>query len=125
MTTIKTFRDLKVWQQAIQYAVQVYEFTSQFPGDERFGLTLQVRKSSASVSANIAEGYGRGSRQDYIRFLKIVRGSLYESDSQLHLARELGFMSAETIEPVRATLGHCERALAGLLRSLESGSKEP
>jgi four helix bundle protein len=125
MTAIKTFHDLKVWQQAIRYSVQVYEITSRFPRDERFGLTMQVRKSSASVSANIAEGYGRGSRQDYIRFLKIARGSLYESDSQLHLARELGFLSTEALGPVLDTLGHCERALAGLLRSLESGPKEP
>jgi four helix bundle protein len=120
MTEIRTFRDLKVWQLAIRFAVQVYEVSRQFPRDERFGLAMQVRRSSASVSANIAEGYGRGSRQDYIRFLKIARGSLYESDSHLSLARELGFLATDALVPVHDTLGHCERALAGLLRSLET-----
>lgn len=125
MTEIRTFRDLKVWQLAVRFAVQVYEVSRQFPRAERFGLAMQVRRSSTSVSANIAEGYGRGSRQDYIRFLKIARGSLYEADSHLSLARELGFLAADTLVPVHDTLGHCERALAGLLRSLETKPQDP
>lgn len=118
--TITTFRDLKVWQLGIEFAVQVYRVTDGFPRDERFGLTMQVRNCASSVSSNIAEGYGRGSRIDYLRFLKIARSSLYEADSQLFLARKLGFLSERDHESLKDVLDHCERALAGLIRSLEN-----
>jgi four helix bundle protein len=87
----KAYRDLVVWQRAIEMTVAVYKSSSRFPKDEMYGLTSQVRRASVSVASNIAEGYGRGTRGEYKQFLNIARGSNYEVQTQLVIARELGF----------------------------------
>mgnify|MGYP001210572917 CR=1 FL=1 len=116
---IRSYRDLKAWQHSFRLALEVHRVTESFPRSERFGLSAQVRRSSVSVPANIAEGYGRGGRQDYVRFLKIARGSLYETDNHLLLSRELGFLPRDDNDAVKDVLDHAERTLAGLIRSLE------
>ncbi|RPI59311.1 MAG: four helix bundle protein, partial [Planctomycetaceae bacterium] len=75
---IRSYKDLQVWQKSMELAGQIYEATQKFPADERFGLTSQLRRAAVSVPSNIAEGYGRGTRKDYKRFLQVARGSLYE-----------------------------------------------
>jgi len=100
----------------------VYRVSEAFPDRERFGLTVQMRRGAVSVASNIAEGYGRGSTADYIRFLKIARGALYELDTQLLFAVELKFADAGTYSAVKELLDECERVLAGLIRSLERRS---
>ena len=80
------FEKLEVWQEGIVFADEVYRATRDFPGDERFGLTSQLRRSAVSVAANIAEGSGRGSRKDFTRFVEIAFGSLMETVSHLAIA---------------------------------------
>ena len=87
---IKSYRDLTVWQRAIQLAVTIYEFTKDFPRNEVYGLTSQLRRAAVSVPSNIAEGYGRGSRGEYKNFAGIARGSALELQTQLVIAHELG-----------------------------------
>ncbi|MDP6380308.1 MAG: four helix bundle protein, partial [Phycisphaerae bacterium] len=78
---MKTFRDLVVWQKGYQLASNVYQATSGFPGSERFGLTSQMRRCASSVPANIAEGFGRHRRKEFVRFLQIAQGSLFEIET--------------------------------------------
>jgi four helix bundle protein len=80
---MKSYRDLIVWQKSMSLVTEVYKLTRQLPDEERFGLISQIKRSSVSIPSNIAEGYGRNYRNDYIRFLQISRGSLYECQTQL------------------------------------------
>jgi four helix bundle protein len=88
---VKSFRDLIVWHRSIQLCVAVYEFTRTFPSDELYGLRSQVQRAAVSISSNIAEGSGRRSTGELLQFLGIARGSNYEVQTQLIIARELGF----------------------------------
>lgn len=94
------------------------------PPEERFGLTSQLRRSAVSVASNIAEGYGRGSRQDYLRFLRTARGSICELDTQLHFAHDLGYLAAPKGEELAELIRASEMVLAGLIRSLERGAAD-
>src|SRR6266436_8382136 len=87
------FEKLDVWQEAIQFADLVYELTGDFPGEERFGLTNQMRRAAVSISSNLAEGSSRSSRQDYSRFIETATGSLYEVVSQSVISKRQGFLS--------------------------------
>jgi four helix bundle protein len=88
-----SFKDLVVWQRAIELTVAVYQFTAIFPPSEQFGLTNQLRRASVSIASNIAEGYGRNSRGEYLQFLGHARGSNFEVETQLILSKRLGFGS--------------------------------
>jgi len=105
------------WQKARDLAVVVYRLTAGFPDDERFGLTSQMRRATVSISSNIAEGWGRHSRTDYVRFLKVARGSAYEVRSQMHVASELGFMTRE--DEAWDAIAEVERLVNGLINSIE------
>jgi four helix bundle protein len=89
---VRTFKDLLVWQKAMQLSVEVYRLTKTYPGHERYGLTAETRKTSRSVPYNIAEGHQRGSTAEYIRFLGIAAGSAAELETQLLLADRLGYL---------------------------------
>jgi four helix bundle protein len=99
---------------------RIYHVTSRFPAAERFGLTAQLRRCAVSVPSNIAEGYGRGTTRDYVRFLWQANGSICEMETQLRLARELEFGNAEALGAALGLLGDVERLLAALTRSLEA-----
>jgi four helix bundle protein len=86
-----SFKDLVVWQRAVQLSLAIYKLTAAFPEFERFGLTSQLRRASVSVASNIAEGYGRSSKGEYFLFLGHARGSNCEVQTQLLIAEELGF----------------------------------
>ena len=88
-----SFKDLVVWQRAVQLSLAIYRFTESFPDSERFGLTNQLRPASVSVASNIAEGYGKSSRGEYISFLGHARGSNGEFQTQLIIARGPGYGS--------------------------------
>ena len=88
---IRTFRDLLIWQKSIKLVTQIYEVTKIFPKEEAFGLTSQMRRCAVSIPSNIAEGHGRNSTRDYLRFLQIATGSLYELQTQLVIANNLSF----------------------------------
>src|SRR5262245_32396674 len=92
---MKSFRELRVWQASVDLAVEVTNASQSFPHNEQFGLTSQARRAASSVAANIAEGWGRGSRKEYVQFLLIARGSLMELDTHLTVAFRLSYLSAE------------------------------
>ncbi|MFS4491532.1 four helix bundle protein [Maribacter sp. 2308TA10-17] len=87
------FRDLEIWKLSRVYCSDIYESTSTFPDEEKFGLTNQLRRASVSIPSNIAEGSSRKSNKDFSRFLEIAVGSLYEIETQLLIANDLGFIS--------------------------------
>ena len=119
MSEIQSYRDLIAWQKAFETGVAVYAVSKTIPDHERFGLISQMRRSAVSIASNIAEGYGRQSRTDYVRFLRVARGSLYELETQMLFAVELGYVEQSASETVFGKLGECGRVLAGLIRSLE------
>jgi four helix bundle protein len=121
---IRDYRDLKAWQEARILVKEVYLATRGFPKEELFGLTQQVRRAAISVPSNIAEGYGRGTRKEYVRFLQVARGSLYEVQCQLLLAEDLGILRAGDGAGPHAQINRCARLLHGLLRSLTDASEE-
>lgn len=95
---MKGFKELIVWQKSIQMVVRIYAITKGFPKEETFGLKLQIRRCVVSVPSNIAEGYGREHTSEYIRFLQISRGSLYELITQLEIAEKLGYINEISFE---------------------------
>lgn len=119
MGEIKTSRDLEAWKKSFELGLAIYEVTRSFPADERFGLTMQLRRGSVSVMSNIAEGFGRGSLKDYERFVRVSRGGLYEIDSQLSFARRLSFLDERTHAQLQMQIDECGRLISGLLRSLQ------
>jgi four helix bundle protein len=115
---IQKFTDLVAWQKAHQLALQIYQLTKDFPADERFGLVNQMRRAAVSISSNIAEGYGRGTAKDKVHFYLMAQGSLYEIESQLLIALDLGYTKkkTETID----TIMHVDKLLKGLMRAAPS-----
>ncbi|MFI4883463.1 MAG: four helix bundle protein [Phycisphaerales bacterium JB064] len=116
---IRSYRDLGAWQQARILVRMVYEGSLDFPPDERFGLTAQIRRAAVGVASNIAEGYGRGGHRDYGRFLRIARGSLFEVETQLILANDLGFVASQRFDTIMEQINTTAKPLAGLIRAVE------
>jgi len=113
-----SFKDLVVWQRAIQLTVAVYRFTAAFPSSEQFGLTNQFRRASVSIGSNIAEGYGRNTRGEYLQFLGHARGSNFEVETQLVIARKLG-LGIEKDNQLAYDLSHeVGRMLVALMKKL-------
>jgi four helix bundle protein len=117
--SIRTFRDLVAWQKAIALTRLVYRLTGTFPSDERFGLVIQMRRAAVSVPANIAEGYGRGARQEYIRYIQIARGSLFELQTHAEIAHGQGWMTDSAFRESNQSAEEVDRIISGLLRSLK------
>ena len=121
-----SFRDLKVWQRAIELTVLVYRFTQAFPREEAFGLTSQMRRASISIASNIAEGSARGTKRDFRQFVKLAHGSNCELQTQLVIARELGLGERSMgvdIEDRTHEIGRMLSALGKYLTSQIKGSK--
>ena len=117
---MRLHHELRVWQAAMALVRRVYELSKQFPADERFGLTAQIRRCAVSVPSNIAEGAARASRKEFAHFLTVARGSLSELDTQLRIAHDLGFADAsELIREIESIFV----SLAGLLRSQTNPSR--
>ena len=95
MATVKTYRDLEVWQKAMAFVEDVYKAVKTFPREEQYGLSDQIRRAAVSIPSNIAEGFGRDSNAEFLRFLAIARGSLYEVSTQLEIAHRLGFLPSK------------------------------
>jgi len=117
-----SFRDLAVWQRSVGLALAIYKLTSAFPESERFGLVSQLRRAAVSIPSNIAEGYGRSSKGEYVQFLGHARGSNFEVETQLVIARALGFGSKQAIEPAEGLCHEVGRMLGGVLRSVRAKS---
>lgn len=112
------FEKLETWQKAISFADLVYEVTRNFPSEERFGLTNQMRRAAVSISSNIAEGAARNSRNDYARFLEIATGSLFEVVSQSFIGRRQGFLSETNFTRLYSAAEEQGKMLSGLRRSV-------
>jgi len=114
------FEKLSVWQKAIEYANQVYLLTRNFPQDERFGLTSQLRRAAVSVSSNIAEGSSRSSDTDFSRFIEIAYGSLMETISQMCIAKQQLFIDTAEYDGLYSAAEEIARMLSGLRNSLNN-----
>ncbi len=117
------FEKLDVWHKAIELADQVYDVSLKFPDYEKFGLANQVRRASVSISSNIAEGSGRGSNPDFVRFIRIAYGSLMEVVSQLKLAERRNYVSSDRTRVIFELCEQVARMLSGLRVSLERKTK--
>ncbi len=120
MNSVKSYRDLEVWKKSIELAEMVYRLSANFPQDERFGMTNQVRRAAVSVPANIAEGAEREGSKEFLHFLSIASGSMAETETFLILAGRLGMAQETAITPVMEQAAHVGRMLNGLKRSLHS-----
>jgi four helix bundle protein len=116
----KSFRELSAWQYAIKLNVCVYNLTGSFPSSEKFGLVFQLRRAAVSVASNIAEGYGRMTRGEYLQFLGQARGSLSEVETQLVIARAIGIGNASDIDMADQMCALAGRILNGLIKSLRT-----
>lgn len=117
MNNIKSYKDLRAWQKAMSLVSRVYKISNSFPNDEKFGLTLQIRKAVVSVPSNIAEGWGRSTTKNYIQFLRISRGSLYEIETQLQIALDLKY--TDDTKPAMALIAEVGKMLNSLINKLE------
>ena len=97
MKEIKSYKDLLIWQKGIKIVILVYQLVKSFPKEEIYALTSQLKRASVSIPSNIAEGYGRNSDKSFSHFLDISRGSLFEIETQLIIAKELGFISDDSL----------------------------
>jgi four helix bundle protein len=119
-----TFRDLEVWKRSLLLVADVYRVTTKLPRDERFGLTAQLRRAAVSVTCNIAEGYGRATRGEYLNQLSVARGSLNEVEALCEVCRILDLLTAQDLAAVDDHLGHMRRML-GTLRIRLQQSRRP
>ena len=117
--TVQHYRELKVWQVAMNLAEQCYVATKNFPKEELFGLTSQIRRAAASVPANIAEGQGRQHTKEFLNHLSIARGSLMEVETHLLLSQRVGLLKQTTLDPLLTMSDEISRLLSGLRRALE------
>ena len=115
---VHSYRDMIVWQRAMDVAVSVYELSRTYPRDELFGMTSQSRRAAASVAANIAEGYGRASKQAYINFLRIAQGSLKELETHLILATRVGLAPQSATGDILSQTDEVGRMLRRLIVKL-------
>ena len=116
---IDSYQDLEVWQFAMDLVVQCYKATRHFPKEESYGLTSQIRRSAASIPANIAEGYGRDQSGSFIQFLKIAQGSARELETHLLIAERIGFMSPDVDGNPRPLCDRTCKMLRAYIRSIE------
>ena len=117
---MKNYKELEVWQKALDLTAEVYKLTCHFPDEERFGLTAQIRRAAVSTAANIAEGWGRGTTREYIQFLFVSRGSLMEVETHGIIARRLSYLSEAQILGLEARVEEVGRMLNGLIQSLRN-----
>jgi four helix bundle protein len=117
---MQNFKELKVWQRSHQITLKIYKITKNFPREELYGLISQMRRSSASVPTNIAEGCGRGSNAELARFLQIAMGSASELEYQLLLSLDLSFIDLTTYNNLNIELTETKRMLNSLLQKLKT-----
>lgn len=120
MAQIKTYRDLIVWQKSVALVTEIYKTTKAFPKDETYGLIAQMRRCAVSIPSNIAEGYGRNSSSDYIRFLRIAMGSLYELQTQLEISVNLKYLKTDGFKRFYESSREVERMLSSLTRKMNT-----
>jgi four helix bundle protein len=116
---IKSYQDLRVWREAMSLAEACYRLTKKFPREELFGLTSQIRRSAASIAANIAEGHGRENTGSFVQFLRVAQGSLKELEAHLLLAQRVGIATEAALKPLLDSCQSEGKMLHVLIRSLQ------
>lgn len=116
---IQDFRELEVWQVAMELVTMIYQHTTQFPPAERYGLTSQLRRAAVSVPSNIAEGHGRRSTKEFLNHLSMARGSLMEIQTQVEIATRLKLVQAETGQQLTETAIRVAQMINALMNALE------
>jgi len=114
------YRQLIVWQKAMDFVEVLYRTTALFPKEELYGLTAQMRRAAVSIPSNIAEGQGRDTAADFVRFLSIARGSVKEVETQVLIARRLGYVDHDKETELTASTDELSRLLTGLKASLSN-----
>ena len=122
---LKNYKELNVWQKSYALCLHIYKITKGFPKDEIYGLTSQIRRSDVSIPSNIAEGYGRKTTIEYVRFLYIAYGSICELETQTMISRDLSYVEKESLVKLKGEIGDIERMLKALIKSLESKHLDP
>ena len=119
---MKSHKDLDVWQRAVDFAVLVYRATKDFPSEEKFGLTSQLRRASVSIASNIAEGAARNGQKEFLHFLAVAAGSASEVDTQVLIAQKIGLGDEADLSELSAEVDLISKMLQGLIRSIRSRS---
>ncbi|MCH8853216.1 MAG: four helix bundle protein [Planctomycetes bacterium] len=117
---IADYKDLIVWQKSFRLCKLVFALASRLPSEDKYGLGHQLRKTSVSIPSNIAEGNGRGTRKDYVRFLWIARGSACELDTQLLLMRDITALPENEFSEALSLVGECKKMLFSMIQSLNN-----
>jgi four helix bundle protein len=120
MTTIKSYRDLRVWERAMDLVAASYKLTELLPKSEVYGLTAQIRRAAVSIPANIAEGHGREHLGDYLHHLSVTNGSLMELETHFLIANRLAYLRMNEIEALLELSAEVSRMLAGLTKKLKA-----
>ncbi|HKW17743.1 MAG TPA: four helix bundle protein [Terriglobales bacterium] len=118
-----TFRDLKAWQKAFELALSAYDLTRAFPREEAYGLSGQIRRAAVSVVSNIAEGKGRASDRDLLRFLGNAKGSLFELETQVALSERLSYLSPAQRQHLITQITETGKLVSGLMRALDPDAR--
>jgi four helix bundle protein len=124
-TVIRDYKDLQVWQKAMELAINVFRLTRDFPSDGKFGLVPQMRRAAVSVASNLAEGQARNTPGSFVQFISHAEGSLAELDTQLRLAVALGFCKWSYAKAVGSQLIKMQKMLKGLRRKLNTNHYSP
>jgi len=119
----KPHHNLEVWKKTLAFVNAIYQLTAQFPDEEKFGLTSQMRRSAVSIPSNIAEGAGRSTKKEFIKFLHISQGSIAELETQLFISKNLGFAKDGAIEKILIGLDEISKMIIGLQKSLKTKAK--
>jgi four helix bundle protein len=117
--TINSYKDLRVWQVAIDLAVECYQLTQRFPKEEVYGLTAQIRRAATSIAANIAEGHGREVTGSFIQFLRISQGSLKELETHMLISHRIGLIDEGEFRQMAGRCDEIGRMIRALIRSLQ------
>lgn len=119
MNQIRTHRDLLIWQKSMLLVTEIYRKSQRFPTQEQYGLTSQIRRAAVSIPSNIAEGFGRQSTGDYIRFLNIAVGSLFEVQTQIEIAFNLSFIPESDFTMIFESTREIDRMMSSLIQKLK------
>jgi four helix bundle protein len=117
-TVVRSYRDLIVWQKAMDLVKCIYDLVGRFPSHERYGLAEQMRRSAVSIPSNIAEGQARQHTAEFRRFLYVALGSLAELETQTLIAHEVDYLTAEDLQETEALIGEIRRMTHGLIKQL-------
>lgn len=125
MSLVKNYKDLHVWQKSMAFVTHIYALSACFPKEEQYGLTSQLRRAAVSIPSNIAEGRARKGTREFVRFLNIAYGSAAEVETQILIARNLGFLTYEDADIAVQQIDEISRMLHGLMAKLEDKTSSP